>query len=223
MAKKTVLIVIGGILTLCGLGCVVPGTLVAVFAGTDNTLASDFHAVGTGTPALVSETARISDAAPGGGTAVPNTTLRITGRSEDEIFLGVARASDVDRYLDGVAIDQVRDFELTPYRVDTLRRDGRLRADPPVEQDFWVAEASGRAPTLVWPVEQGDYRVVIMNADGSPGVFGQAQFGLQIRGLFGVGLVWAIVALLVAVIGVVLLILGIRRRTPQHPTVATPP
>lgn len=223
MARKTVLIVIGAILTLCGLGCVVPGALIATVAGTDNTLSSDFHAIGTATPALVSETARISDATPAGGSAVPGTTLRITGRSDEELFLGVARASDVDRYLDGVAVEQVQDLELTPYRMDTLRRDGELRAEPPVEQDFWVASASGRSPTLVWPVEEGDYRIVIMNADGSPGVFGEAQFGLQIRGLFGIGLGWVIAALLVAAVGIVLLILGIRHKTPKHPTVAAPP
>jgi hypothetical protein len=222
MARKTVLIVIGAILALCGLGCVVPGAVIAAVAGTDNTIASDYHAVGTATPALISETARISDATPGGGT-VTGATLRITGRSDQEIFLGVARTSDVDRYLDGVAIEQVQDFELTPYRIDTLRRDGRLRAEPPVEQDFWVASASGRSPTLVWPVEEGDYRIVIMNADGSPGVFGEAQFGLQIRGLFGIGIGWIIAALLVAAVGILLLILGIRHKTPTHPTVAAPP
>ena len=223
MARKTVLIVIGAILTLCGLGCVVPGALIAAVAGTDNTLVSDFHGIGTATPALVSETARISDASPGGGTAVPGTTLRITARSDEEIFLGVARTSDVDRYLDGVAVEQVQDFELTPYRLDTLRRDGQLRAEPPVEQDFWVASASGRSPTLVWPVEEGDYRIVVMNADGSPGVFGDAQFGLQIRGLFGIGLGWVIAALLVLAVGIVLLVLGIRHKPPKHPTVAAPP
>jgi hypothetical protein len=216
MAKKTVLIVLGAVLLLCGLGCAVPGALLAAVTGTDNTLSSGFHPVGTSTPALVSETARISDAAPVDGSALGDTALRITARSDDTIFIGVADATLVDQYLSGVAYEEVRDLELSPYRVETVRHDGRSEADPPVDEVFWVASATGNAPTLEWPVTDGDYRIVIMNADGSPAVGAEAQFGVQVKGLFGVGLGVLIVAVLVGVVGLVLLIVGIRTRTRPH-------
>ena len=94
----------------------------------------------------------------------------------------------------------------------------------PTEEEIWVAQAVGTAPTLEWPVQEGDYRLILMNADGSPGVRAQAQFAITINGLFGLGLGWLIATALVAIVGLVLLILGIRTRTRPHPDgLAGPP
>jgi hypothetical protein len=216
MTKKVVLIVIGAVLLLCGLGCAVPGALLTAVTGSDNTLVSGFHDVGTPTPALVSETARISDTSPTAGIDVGETTLRVSVRSSDEIFLGVAAASDVDRYLEAVEYDEIRDLEISPYRVDTIRRDGLSVVAPPTEETFWLAEATGTAPNLEWDLQDGDYRFVLMNADGSPGVQGEAQFGVTVAGLFGIGVGWLMATGLVAVVGLVLLIVGVSTRGRPH-------
>ena len=189
MTKKVVLIVLGAVLLLCGLGCAVPGALLTAVTGSDDTLASGFHEVATTTPALVSETTRITEATPTAGTDLGETTLRVSARAGDDVFLGVALASDVDRYLRGVEHDVIRDLEISPYRVETVRRDGLSIVNAPTDEEFWVAQAVGTAPTLEWPVQEGDYRLVLMNADGSPGVRAQAQFAITINGLFGS--VWA--------------------------------
>jgi hypothetical protein len=210
MTKKVVLIVLGAVLLLCGLGCAVPAALLTAVTGSDNTLVSGFHDVGTPTPALVSETARISDASPTAGTDLGDTKLRVAARSSNEVFLGVAAASDVDRYLGGVEHDEIRDLEISPYRVDTIRRDGLSVVTPPTEQTFWLTKATGTAPSLEWDIQDGDYRVVFMNADGSPAVQGEVQFGVTVAGLFG--------------IGIVLLIVGISTRArPQAEPVPGPP
>ena len=45
------------------------------------------------------------------------------------------------------------------------------RSRRPAEQDIWAAPPHGDGrQTLTWDVEDGDWSVVVMNADGSPGV-----------------------------------------------------
>jgi len=125
MAKKIILIVVGAILLLCGLGAIVPGGLLAGVSGTDNTLDSGYHPIGTETPALVSETARVSDASGMRTAGIGAATITITARADQPIFLGVARASDVENYLNGVAFDELTDFNpvAVPGRHHAARRE----------------------------------------------------------------------------------------------------
>jgi hypothetical protein len=56
--------------------------------------------------------------------------LRITATSNDAakpIFIGIARAEDVDRYLARVEHDEVRDIKFDPFKVDYRRRHSRRR------------------------------------------------------------------------------------------------
>jgi hypothetical protein len=91
--------------------------------------------------------------------------------------VGTGPAAQVDRYL--------------------ASRAGSKRPAPPAGQAFWLAEASGGdAATLRWDVRDGDYRLVLMNADGSVGVRADGEVGVTVpltssivRGLLGGGLV----------------------------------
>jgi hypothetical protein len=79
--------------------------------------------------------------------------------------------------------------------------------------------------TLTWPVEAGEWAVVVMNADGSPGVRTDMSIGAKL----GIVL-WIAIALLVAggflvVGGGTAMFLGVRhprerRRTPRATTVS---
>ena len=210
MAKKIILIVVGAVLLICGIGAVVPGALLAGVTGSDNTLESGYHRIGTPTAALVSETAQVSDAGGVRTAGVGAARIKINARSEGRpIFLGVARASDVDNYLAGVAFDEVTNFDLSPFKVDTVRHQGNAFPAPPADQPFWTASASGTSPNLEWQVADGDYRLVMMTSDGSPGVAADAQFGLRVNGLFGVGLAILIAGTIAALLGIALIILGI--------------
>ena len=81
------------------------------------------------------------------------------------MFVGIGRAADVDRYLDGVEHDVVTDLDHRD--PDYSRRAGGAPAAPPGAETFWVASATGSGEqTLDWEPEDGDWRVVVMNADG---------------------------------------------------------
>ncbi len=223
MTKKIVLIVLGALLVLCGLGATVPASLLTAATGGDGAIESGYHRLTTDTPALISTTEQVSSGASVPTSGLGATTITINARSSGQpIFLGVARSSDVDAYLDGIAHEEVRDINLSPYRVRTTLRDGLPVAEPPSDQTFWVAQASGDDSTIEWQVADGAYRFVMMNEDGSPGVDAQAQFGIKVGGLRGLGIGALIVGILIALVGLTLLIWGIRTRgRPAQPAPAT--
>jgi hypothetical protein len=115
-------------------------------------------------------------------------TIRVsaTGSSAKPVFVGVAKTSQIDAYLRGVAQDEVTDFEIDPLTVDYERRPGSATPATPGSQSFWAGRASGSGrQTLTWPVEKGNWGVVIMNADGSAGI----QTGVTVGAKAGF-LVW---------------------------------
>jgi hypothetical protein len=62
---------------------------------------------------------------------------------------------------------------------------------------------------MSWKIRNGDYRVVVMNADGSPGVDVGGRVALAIPHLFAIGIGLLVAGLSVLVAGAVLLTLGL--------------
>jgi hypothetical protein len=108
--------------------------------------------------------------------------VRIDPRSTDAaqpVFVGIGRTRDVDAYLDQVQHDVITDLDTDPFRIDTSRRAGEGRPAAPAAQTFWAASSvDGRA--LDWKVRSGEWSVVMMNADGSPGVSVDATVGAKV-------------------------------------------
>ena len=83
------------------------------------------------------------------------------------LFVGIGSSTDVDRYLAGVDRTQISDFWGS--RVESIS--GGSPRSAPGTQDFWVASSTGPGPrTLVWEPSDGSWTVVVMNADGRPGI-----------------------------------------------------
>ena len=132
-----------------------------------------------------------------------------TSASGKPAFIGIARTHDVDGYLDQVAHDEITDFDFDPFATDTVRRAGEARPAMPAAQTFWAASSvDGR--TLDWKVREGDWTVVVMNADGSPGVNLEAKAGakLPLIGRFAWG--FAIPGALLGAVSLVLVVAGAR-------------
>jgi hypothetical protein len=79
-------------------------------------------------------------------------------------------------------------------------------------------KSSDPTASVDWMVRDGDHRIVVMNADGSPGVAAAATFTLAIPQLYGYGLVAVEAGLVATALGAVLVVLGVRRpRRPRSP------
>jgi hypothetical protein len=204
------LAIIGVLLALAG------GAVLAIFGG-DGEFDSGSGRLESPTAALVSEVADIQyddDATE----VLGDTALRLSANSAggERIFVGIGPAAEVDQYLSGVAIDRVTDIEVDPFRVQSTRQPGTAEAEAPSDQTFWVAknQSDGKA-SVEWKLRDGDYRFVVMNADGSPGVSADASLGVTIPNLPDIGLGLLVVGLLVLIGGVVLIVVGVRRPRPS--------
>jgi hypothetical protein len=120
--------------------------------------------------------------------------IRIQARSERPIFVGIARAADVESYLGNVSYTRVADIDWHPLHVDYVKQRGARRPVRPEEKRFWVASAGGAGSQVVnWVVTRGKWSVVVMNADASPHVFAELSVGADIGWL-----IWLMVGLLAA-------------------------
>lgn len=137
--------------------------------------------------------------------------IRVTAvKPSAELFVGIGASGDVDRYLAGVGHTHISSFFTN--RVEFI--DGGSAGSPPGTQDFWIASASGPGTqTVEWEPANGSWTVVVMNADGHPGI-GEVAADLGAR---YPALVWIAFGVLaggaVFLAGGVLLIAGAIRRS----------
>ena len=87
----------------------------------------------------------------------------------------------------------------------------------PADSHIWAASEQGSGKqTLNWEIEDGDWSVVVMNADGSAGVDADISAGAKIPFLDALGWTALGSGAFVLLIGIALLVMGIRR--PSNPT-----
>jgi hypothetical protein len=173
----------------------------------------------TSTHALRTENLDIDLDGPGWLTssdAFGSARLEATARNDKRIFVGVARTEDVERYLSRAGHATVTDIHSSPFKADYRTSPGGAPATEPWEQEFWAAASYGTGTReLTWDVDSGDWSVVVMNADGSPGVDAGVRAGAELP--FLPALAWSFlgggIVLLVAAGG--LFYLGAGRPRPR--------
>ena len=122
--------------------------------------------------------------------------LRVKATSADgkPIFVGIARQTDADRYLGGVAQDEVVDAAGSDSK--TVTRPGRPPSGAPTDQRIWQASSSGAGTrTMTWKIRPGRWTVAVMNADASRGVHADLGIGLKTRLFLWIGLAGVAAAL----------------------------
>ncbi|MGW0227343.1 hypothetical protein ACWDWO_03425 [Actinopolymorpha singaporensis] len=137
-------------------------------------------------------------------------------RRGQQVFVGIGNHVDVRSYLAGSAGAQVVEFGV-PSTMRTRPVAGSAdRLVPPDRLGWWVAEQSGPgARTLSWRLADGPYDVVVMNADGRPGVDVRVTAGVEFPGAFRFAVVVFAVGLALLVLAAVLLLWG-RRPGPRR-------
>jgi Domain of unknown function (DUF4389) len=146
--------------------------------------------------------------------------VRIRAEATDggDVFVGIGRTEDVERYLAGVAHDEISDFEVDPFRVDQHAVEGTgAPPSPPGEQSFWDASAEGSGEqTVLWRVESGDWSAVVMHADGSQGVDVNLSLGARVAVILWVAIGLLIAGVLALAAGILLIVLAFRHRGGAH-------
>ncbi|MBC9733409.1 DUF4389 domain-containing protein [Nocardioides marmotae] len=156
--------------------------------------------------------------------------VRVDARSAGAgaVFVGIGPTRDVEDYLDGVARSVVRDDDSDGDGPQLDDRDGGAPRGAPGQESFWAASAAGTGPRrLTWKPADGDWTLVVMRKDGASPVRTEVSVGAQLPFLgssivedaVGVLLLTSVV---VALVGLVLLWLALRRRRedprPGHDT-----
>ena len=140
-------------------------------------------------------------------------TVRVTATSSNgrPLFVGIARQSDVNSYLGGVARSEVTDFSNNS--VDYDQHSGGPPAGPPGAQRFWEARSTGSGQvTTTWKVSGGDWSIVAMNATGAPRVSADVRLGAKTTAVLWIGIGFLVVGLLFAGGGIAMLVAGSRPR-----------
>jgi hypothetical protein len=139
------------------------------------------------------------------GLFVDEVRIRITSSDPSRaLFAGIAATGDVERYLSGVSYTAVD-------RHDAADHPGTGVPAAPAAALLWAARAQGTGSlTLTWAVRDGDWTVVVMNADASPGLSVRAEAGLSALALPWLAGEMLAAGLLTGVAAVVLIIVPVR-------------
>jgi hypothetical protein len=204
---RVVVLVLGVLAALLALGFLgAGGTLLWVDQSqrdADDFLATDPERFESDGYAILSESIDIDEDVPNwllSEDVVGSVRVQAEDAEGGDVFLGLGPTADVRAYLDGVERDVVRDLHYDPFRASYRHVDGGAPRAPPGDETFWTEQASGPGEqTIEWDLEQGDWSLVLMNADGSAGVAADVSAGAEAPFL-----VWLAVGLLV--LGVLLLL-----------------
>jgi hypothetical protein len=229
-AARIALVATGGITALIASALLFGGALALygdVKKNDDGYLTTESHRFGADTRALATDNLDVDlGSADWLDDAADFGQVRLEAQSRDgkELFVGIARTSEAERYLAGVPHTTVHDVEAGPFEsfeADYARHGGERRPELPEHAGIWAASSQGAGPQVVdWEFAEGDWSVVVMNADGSVGVDADVSAGANVPFLEELGWTTLGSGALAMTFGVALIVLGIRR--PRDPSGTAP-
>ncbi len=174
----------------------------------DGYLTTSVTSYHTGGYAIVTNQLRLSAA----GTFLGKVRIRATAADpRAPVFIGIAPAGAVDQYLYGAGYSTVtapstRDVRYTEHA-------GGAPATPPAGAGIWAAHASGTGTqTVTWTARDGQWVVVVMNADATPQVAVRANAGATVPALDWIVPVAFVAGAVALIAGVALIAVALQRR-----------
>lgn len=138
------------------------------------------------------------------------------------VFVGIAPEARVDAYLRGVAQAEVLEPRSHGYR--GVERAGTRTPVSPATSGLWSASAGGTGTqTARWEPASGKWAVVVMNADGRPGVSADVQLGARVGWVLPLGIALLVAAMVFAAGATGLIVFGTGRDPGSPPTPAPAP
>jgi hypothetical protein len=184
-AGRIVSLVVGCVLAVTSLGLAIPGFALLVVDRTARdsdgflmspaqTFRSPTYAVTSGAQHLRADAP--SDLAP--SALLGDTKLTATATDGTSVFVGIGPADEVESYL--AEVEHATVTRITDGGVVYRTTPGGAPAGSPLAEDFWVAESSGPGQHQVtWTPENGDWAVLVMNEDATPGVAVTVSVGAE--------------------------------------------
>jgi len=138
--------------------------------------------------------------------------VRVGGAgATDDVFVGIGRSDDVERYLSEAAFSEITEVEDNTVTYREIA--GTSSIDLPNDQDFWAETASGRGEQeLIWNARSGRWSVVVMNTDGSSVVSADVQVGAKSGAVTPFAAFLLVAGGLTLLFGVVMIVVGTRGR-----------
>ncbi len=188
---RVLAVILGSLAVLIAVAALAAGGVAVVFDQTQRDvggyLSTHSTVYSTGTYALVSDSYRTGTA---GDWFVARDLLgkvRIHTASTSPVFVGIGPAAAVESYLVDVRHEVAASFDAS--RANFRLHAGGAPAARPASESFWVATSEGTGTRdLAWVPKAGDWRVVLMNADGSSGVTAELAVGARFPHLLGIGI-----------------------------------
>jgi hypothetical protein len=222
--RSVALIILGSVLGLIALALLTGGGTALWTDQTKRDSAGYFtgstHRIANGSYAVTHDGVKVHhlpEWADGGDLA----KIRVAATSDTgrPLFVGIARERDADAYLANVSHANLDDYGVADSKQEYDLVRGTATPLRPASQNIWVASATGSdATALKWKVREGNWTVVLMNADASKGVAADVKLGVDVgylgwlsAGLLVIGGVIAAGAVLLIVRG------GGRPEQPQAP------
>ena len=151
--------------------------------------------------------------------------LKILTESNDpgkEIFIGVARESDLRSYIKDVEYQRVIDMDFDEENYDIVfsaadfsLHPGGPPSAPPTVHSYWVVHTSSEdEQELIWEPQAGTYNIIIMNADGSEGIDAIIQVGASVPFFGSIANILISVGLFVGAIGGLMIFFTLKRSQP---------
>jgi uncharacterized protein DUF4389 len=190
-AGRVIAVIAASLAVLAGLAAFAAGGIALVLDQTQRDasgyLMTSSTVYSTSTYAFVSDSYR---AGASGDVIVARRMLgsiRIRTQSAQPVFVGIARTTAVESYLANVRREVATRFDAqrSHFRLHT----GGAPAVPPTAKHFWAAESHGAGiQTLSWTPQDGSWRIVVMNANGSANVNADLAIGARFPHLLWIGI-----------------------------------
>jgi hypothetical protein len=229
------MLIFGTVLGLIGTGLVAAGiafTAASALQRDDGFFTSPTETFSVGSYALTSPGLDVAgDLKSSTGAPFDIATLRLQATSNDPngaIFIGIAPQADVDAYLSRVHHSELRNVRFSPFSVQYRDVAGSQTPGEPAARSFWTESASGAGTQHVdWTLRSGNWSVVVMNADASPGVTVNLAAGVHSGLILPLAIGLLISGAVLFLVGVALTVIGAamlgRQLEPSAPPVNLPP
>ena len=228
---RVISVILGPLLALTSAGLIAGGAGLLWASGTqrdaDGFLTSNTVRLSTGGYAVASDNVALEGAGP--SWAYPDAVIgsvRVRAESAtagQDIFIGVGRTADVERYLSTVQYATISRIAIgTGQQITYTDHSGGAPGSAPARAGIWMEQASGPGrQALIWSPEAGDWTFVVMNADASSAVVADADMAGDIpalpwlgAGLLALGLVMLAAGALLIGIGAGRAVAAARTATP---------